>query len=138
VSARDGPHPQVVGGLFSCGQRPGVQDVLDHRQPFSPIVLGLVAKHLQDGLYTLIGVFGLSVSLWVIGSAHVVFDGQLVAQLLEHFRGEAHVSVRYQFLWNAGIGKDSFSIEFEEFLCCHGLFAGHQDHCLHTIMVSDG
>src|SRR6266850_4139912 len=86
-------HPELVWGLFRCCRGPSIYGVLYYWQPVRPVVLLIVAVDPECGFDVLIGFLRLSIRLWVIGSAEVLRDLQLLAQLLEECRGETWVPI---------------------------------------------
>src|SRR6266436_8053100 len=67
-------HDQLEGGLSGCCIQPGVVHVLGEWEPFSPVCLCSVSEYSEVLFQPLVGSFGLSVRLGVVGGADVLFD----------------------------------------------------------------
>src|SRR6266403_4898336 len=79
VCVRYMSHDQFEGGLPCCRVWPGVVCILGEWEPFSPVSLRSVPKYSEVLFQPLVGWFGLSVRLGVIGGADVLFDVQVLA-----------------------------------------------------------
>src|SRR6266850_5236375 len=124
-------------GLVSSLLGPCIYGVLYYRQPVRPVVLLVVAVDSKCCFDVLIGFLRLSVRLWVIGSAEVLRNLQLFAQLPEERRSETRVSVRDDFLWEPHEWKDAIFEQFGHPFCVNRFLAWHQDDRLSAIMIGD-
>ena len=73
----------------------------------------------------------------MIGRTDVLFDIQLVAELLEELGGEACVAIGDNLFGDAGIREGVISKQSRDFLTSHVFSARDQDNGLGAIMISD-
>ena len=71
--------------------------------------------------------FGLSVHLWVVGSADVLFDVQVFAEFPHCSSRESGVSVGYDLLGEAVVWEYVFAVEFGDPYGINCLFAWDED-----------
>ena len=76
------------------------------RKKFGPIVLLIIAVYLEVLFQCLVGVFGLSVSFWVISRSEMKLDVESFSERSEEVRDELHSAVRGHVRWNTVLGKD--------------------------------
>ena len=138
MGAGDESHPKFVGRLFGGRRRSAIDDILSNFQPVRPVILLVIAIDTQYGFQRLICSFRLTVGLWMIGRADVLFDIQLVAELPEELGGEACVAIGDDFLRDAGIREGVISKQPRDFLTSHVFPARDQDDSLGAIMIGDG
>ena len=98
----------------------------------------MIAVDAQYGFQHLIRSFRLTIGLWMIGRADVLFDIQLVAELPEELGGEACVAIRDNPLGDAGIREGVISKQPRDFLASHVFSARDQDDGFGTVMIGDG
>ena len=67
-------HDEFIGGFGGRRVRPGVVDVLGEWEPLVPSGLAVVDEDAEVLFKPLVRVFGLTVSLGVVGRAYVLFD----------------------------------------------------------------
>ena len=138
MGAGNESHPKFVRRLFGGRQRSAVDDILSDFQPVCPVILLVIAVDAQYGFQHLIRSFRLTIGLWVIGRADVLFDIQLVAELPEELGGEACVAIGDNLLGDAGIREGVISKQSRDFLTSHVFSARDQDNSLGAIMIGDG
>ncbi len=97
--------------------------VLGEREPFGPVGLHSVPKYSEVLFQPLVGSFGLSVRLRVVGGADVLFDVQVFAQFPHCGSRKSGVLVRDDLLWEAIVGEDVFAVEFSDSYGVNRFFA---------------
>ena len=138
MGAGDESHPKFVRRLLGGRRRSAIDDILSNFQPVCPVILLVIAIDAQYGFQRLIRSFRLTIGLWMIGRADVLFDIQLVAEFPEELGGEACIAIGDNFLGDAGIREGVISKQPRDFLTSHVFSAWDQDNGLGAIMIGDG
>ncbi len=86
--------------------------VLGQREPFGPVCLCSVSEYSEVLFQPLVGSFGLSIRLGVIGGTDVLFDVQVFAEFSHCGGCESRVAVGDDLLGEAVMGEHVFAVEF--------------------------
>ena len=91
--------------------RPGIMYVLGKRKPFAPGSLAVIDEDAEILFKPLICLFGLAISLGVIGGAYILFDIQNAAKFSGEVGGKAGVLVSNCFVGDAIVWENMLDIE---------------------------
>src|SRR6266436_1608235 len=110
--------------------------VLGEGEPLGPVGLCSVSEYPEVLFQPLVGSFGLSVHLGVIGGTDVLFNVQVSAEFPHGGGRESGVSVGDDFPGEAVMGKHVFAIEFGDSYGVDRFFAWDEYGSFRTVVVS--
>src|SRR6266403_2087844 len=102
----------IIACCAGCLIWPGVMCILGKWEPFSPVSLCSVSEYSEVLFQPLVGPFGLSVCLRVVGGADVLFDVQVFTEFPHCSSRKSRVVVRDDLLGEAIVGEYVFAVEF--------------------------
>ena len=138
VGPWDVAHDEFEGGFGGGRIRPGVMYVLGKWEPLVPGGLSMVDKNAKVLFKPLICLFGLAVSLGVVGGADVLFDIEEVTKFLREVGCEAGISVCDDFARSAIMREDVLDVKVSDGGGGGCFMTGDKDGGFRAVVVRDG
>ena len=138
MSSRGVAHDEFKGGLGGGRVRPGVVYILSEWEPSVPSGLAVVDEDAKILFEPLIRLFGLAVSLGVVGGAYVLCNIENAAEFFREVGCEAGVSVRDDLAGSAVVWKNMLDVEIGNSGGGSRFVAGNENGSFRAVMVGNG